>query len=302
MKRLYRLTPHQHLNHNPLFNFEVRRVRWGQSAQALLRTSGRLVLIVCTALMLLWLLVTLRDIHQDSLRDFVLLLLGLSFLASLALDTVSMSSALGSINGEIASGRWDLLQLTLLTVPQIVAAKHGTAQVRAWRLMVLIIGMRVAVALMIVLSYLLILFRDTGSSFRTPGQTLTSIIGQLVLITLGILYILEPWWRMRTVTALGVAISARTRQPISAVLAAAGMVFALWLLQGFVAVVIAFGVGLIIVPLTLLEVSANQVVICSPLLLLALAIATVYGFYSIVQTWGLRSAERWIARVSERLN
>jgi hypothetical protein len=302
MKRLYRLTPHRLLSRNPLFTFEVRRVRWGQSAQSMLTYSGRLMLVVCAVLMLLWLLVSFRDIRQNSVGDFVILLLGASFLASLALDTTSMASALGSINGEITSGRWDLLRLTLLTVPQIVAAKHGAAQVRAWRLMTLIIALRVAVLLMALASFLLILVHSRSFNGVTAAQTLNAIIGQLVITVLGILYILEPWWRMRTVTALGVAISARARQPISVVLAAGGAVFGLWLLQGFVALVVAFGVGLIILPLTLLEASVNQLVICSPLIFLILIIAIVYGFYSIVQTWGLRSAERWINRVSEPLN
>ena len=63
-------------------------------------------------------------------------------LAALALDYRCMSTALGSINGEIAAGRWDLLRLTLADRPQIVAAKHGAAQVRVWRLMTLIVALR----------------------------------------------------------------------------------------------------------------------------------------------------------------
>jgi len=43
--------------------------------------------------------------------------------------------------------------------------------------------------------------------------------------------------------------------------------------------------------------SGLQFVICSPLAIFALITVTVYGFYSIVQTWALRRAERWVARI-----
>ncbi|MEO8396477.1 MAG: hypothetical protein ABI700_26015 [Chloroflexota bacterium] len=298
MKRRFRLTPHHHLINNPLFALDVRRVRWGSSARALLVYSGRRVAIICCGLLIVWLLVSLRDLQQRSFGDFPFILLIGSFLASLALDFTSMSSALGSINGEITSGRWDLLRLTLVTVPQIVAAMHGAAQVRAWRLMVLVVAVRAAVVLMLVVSYLIIELNSSLVYGSTPVQTWNDITAIFLLLSLGVLYILEPWWRMRTITALGVAISARARQATSGVLAAVAAIFAIWLLQGVIAFALTLAISVILLPLALVEYSAIQFVIISPLAIIGLITVTVYGFYSIVQTWSLRRAERWIASIN----
>ena len=278
----------------------MRRIQWGQSEPTLLRYSVRRIAIITGALLFLWLVFSLGDLQQYRIGDFVFILLALSFLASLALDYTSMTSALGSINGEITAGRWELLRISLVTIPQIVAAKHGAAQVRAWRLMVVIVALRLAVLLMGILSLLFEVFFN--SSYPYPYQTSTDLIGIMtglvVLLVLGLIYIIEPWWRMRTITALGVAISARARQSTSAVLAAGGTVFAIWLLQGAIAFVIVLVISFLIFPLALVEYSAYQFVIISPLAAFVLITAAVYGFYSIVQTWGLRRAERWIAQAS----
>lgn len=298
MKRRYRLAPHQPLINNPLFALDVRRIRWGQSEQLLLRYSARRITIICCALLIVWLVVSLRDLQRYTIGDFALFLFALSFLASLALDYTSISAALGSINGEMTAGRWDLLRLSLVTVPQIVAAKHGAAQVRAWRLMVVIIALRVAVLLMVSISLLPALIHTSAFAYVSAAQLPNAFVELIVLIALGLLYIIEPWWRMRTVTALGVAISARARQHVSAVLAAGGTVFAIWLLQGVIAFVIMLVISFFVFPLALVEYSAYQFVIVSPLAASVLITAAVYGFYSIVQTWGLRRAELWIAQAS----
>ena len=299
MKRLYRLTPHHHLTNNPLFELEVRRVRWGTSAALLLVNSGRRLALICCVLLIAWLLLSLQDIRQHNLGDFVVILLALSFLASLALDYSAITSALGTINDEVTAGRWDLLRLTLVTIPQIIAAKHGLAQVRAWRLMITIIAVRVAVLLIGGISLLLVLLHADAFAYLLPEQARDLIIEAITGLVLALLYIVEPFWRMRTVTALGVAISARARQPISALLAAGGAIFALWLLQGLVLFTLFFLVASIILPLALLEYTALQTAILSPLIFLALVAATVYGFYAVLQTWSLRRARRWIGSISE---
>jgi hypothetical protein len=273
----------------------VRGIRWGASERVLLRYSARRITIICGALLFIWFVVSLNDLQHYQLSDFVSILFALSFLASLALDYTSMTSALGSINGEIIAGRWDLLRISLITIPQIVAAKHGAAQVRAWRLMVTIIALRLAVLLMGVISILLILVHTGTFAFIRPADLILELS---LVIAFGLVYLIEPWWRMRTVTALGVAISARTRAPVSAVLAAGGMVFGIWLLQGLIVFALALALTIIIVPLAFAEYSVLETSIIAPLMFIALVVVTVYGFYSIIQVWGLRRAERWIAQAS----
>jgi hypothetical protein len=296
MKRRFHLAPHPRLINNPLFSFDVRRIHWGLDESTLLIYSVRCFALICIGLLILWLIVSLPDLRRRSAGDFPFILLAISFLASLALDFTSMSSSLGSISGDVITRRWELLRLSLVTTAQIVAAKHGVAQVRAWRSMIFIIALRVAVLIALLISYFITMLYQNALYPMMPTDVWNEIVAGAIILVLGILYALEPWWRMRTVTALGVAISARARQPTSSVLAATGAIFGLWLLQGIVAFVVIGCISVIILPMTLMEYSISQFIFCSPLVILALIITTVYGFYSIVQTWSLRRAERWVAQ------
>ncbi len=68
-------------------------------------------------------------------------------------DCAGIAVAVGGISGELITGRWDLLRLTLLRVERLIAAKHGTAQIRAWRLMALVVGVRVGAVTLLVFMY-----------------------------------------------------------------------------------------------------------------------------------------------------
>jgi hypothetical protein len=296
MKRLSHLAPHKRLSQNPLFNLEVRRIRWGVSEKHLWRFSARWLIIVSAIVLPLWLLSALPNPVRTGVNDFVLLLVIISFLAGLALDYTCMAAALGSINGELSAGRWDLLRLTSLTIPQIIAAKHGAAQLRAWRMMILVMGLRLAIWLVLGINFVLLLSQPWGLGMTTV-EAFTTLVAALMLALLFLIFVIEPFWRMRAVTALGVAISARARHSTSGVLAAGGFVAALWLGQGFVVVAVMLAISMTLLPLGALETAAYQVVFVAPALLVVVILLTVYGYYSVIQTWGLRRAERWIARI-----
>lgn len=298
MKNLfYRFTPHYRLSNNPLFVFETRHLPQGTSAASLLKSSRTAVLVAGAALLLVWLVIVLyssRFTRYSNSLEFAFMVAGLSVLAGFALDFSSIANALNSISGEITTGRWELLRLTMLTPKQIVAAKHGVAQVRAWRLMTLIVTLRVISMLLIALSVLITFLDDTGIFFGMPVATF--IVAMLVSGGIGLLFSLEPYWRMKTVTALGVAASARARQPLSTLLVAVGTLAAFWLGQGFVVGALLLGMGVVITPLAMLEASFSRGVIFSPLVLPVIIAVAMYGFYSIVQISALRRAERFVAQ------
>lgn len=300
MKRFYRLTPHFRLSNNPLFALEARRVRRGESSKSLIDYSLLLIVVVCVLGFLLWLFLALssRGSRQSAtMSDYFLSLFVLSLAAAFALDCVAMTSSIGSINGEITSRRWDLLRLTAMESKQIVAAKYGVAQVRAWRTMVLIVALRITVVLMGGLTIALGIFSDPGRYFSLDLPPLVAAFLLINAAGCAGFYIVEPFWRMRTVTAIGLAVSARVGHIVSSVVFGVGALAIFWLAQGFVALALLLIVGIIIVPLASVEVLLAQVVICSPILFLAAVGVTIYGFYSVVYTWGMRRALRFAARL-----
>lgn len=292
MPRLSNLTPHQQLRHNPLFRLEARRTRWGENADLLVRRSLRNPLILCGGLLLIWLFVAAQDGSRHG-EIVVMIAFFVSLPALLWIDFNSLSAAVGSINGEIVAGRWDLLRLTPLTVRDIIAAKHGSAQVRAWQSMALVTGLRLGVFLIAIATF----FWEITSSgfFDVPANILAELlVFSVASLLLGGLYLIEPWWRMRAFTALGVSISARARHQTTSLLAAAGAVIGLWIAEGFILLALLLISSLFLAPLGAMEGSAFHVAICSPLLFVVVVAAAAYGFYSIIQRWSLRRAERWL--------
>lgn len=305
MKLFYRLTPHFRLSSNPLFAHETRRIRHAESAKSLIDYSILIIAAACAVLLLAWLLFSLADGQPGNgfgATELLALFFGISLLAAVALDYYCMMSSVGSINSEISAGRWDLLRLTTLESQQIVAAKYGAAQLRAWRVMALVVALRIAVVLMAGASLVRLAFEDV-QRFSTLDMPLPAfLLLILTAVACALFYVVEPFWRMRTVTALGLAVSARVGHTVSSVVFAVGALGAFWLAQGFVAFALLVLVGLVIAPLASVEVMLMQGVICSPVLFMALVGATIYGFYSVVHTWGIRRALRFTARLdlSER--
>lgn len=297
MKRLYRLTPHARLSHNPLFALETRRIRWGCSAKAITDYSLFIVGVTCGLVVLVWLLIRLGERYPSRVNDFSILLVAISLFASLLLDYRCISTALGSINGEVAAQRWDLLCLTVLEHRQIVAAKYGAAQVRVWRVMTMIVALRLAVVLTLGLSVFLAVMTGYEWSARTSGEVVSTLLGQLILVVVALIYVAEPFWRMRMVTALGLAISARAQRHSSSVLVGVGALAAFWLAQGIILAALALGVSVVILPLALVEYAVNGLIFCSPAIFLIILFVAFYGLYTSVQAWSLRRAVRWAARI-----
>ncbi|HVU11580.1 MAG TPA: hypothetical protein VHD90_09890 [Phototrophicaceae bacterium] len=280
-------------------------MRWGGSAEIMLRRGRSWLALTCVALFSIWLLVLLIggggfDSENPSLI-IMFLCFGASFMAGLALDFTCMAAAIGGVGREIVSGRWDLLRLTLLRLDQVVAAKHGAAQTHAWRWMALLIGTRLAISLMLLVTVLITFFQEhpfgLAELAASPALLTQYLALFLVIVLLGLVFSVEPFWRMRAVTALGVAISTRTQQHAVGVLAALAAIMAIWLAQGFIILTIFMFASFLLAPLALAELSTLQVAVCSPWLLLGMFAGVVYGFYNIIQTWSLRSAERWLAQL-----
>ena len=295
------MTPHHRLTGNPLFSLETRRIPWGYSERALLRFSARLLEIVVGLTLLVWWFLARPDrvytySSGASFGSFAPLLFAFGLLAGLLLDCLGMASSFGSLSAEVSAGRWEVLRLTLLPVEYIVAAKHGVAQVRVWRYTILLVAFRLAVSVMLVITLFLSLYRGgLASPDFSLAQALAALPTLLMLAALSALYVLEPFWRVRMVTALGVAVSARAWQGSSSLLLAVAVLGALWLAGLFVAVIVAFGASLALAQLGFSAGSLAQTLVCAPLIIAALFV-TIYGFYSVVQIWSLRRAESWIAR------
>lgn len=289
---------------HPVFVAEARRIRWAMTRKSFRQTSMRIFLLTIIAALVIWGLISLLamvsqradpwlQVNLDE-QDVYALMLIASFLGGLWLDYHSLSASINAVSGDITGGRWDLLRLTALNDSGLIAAKHAVSQLRVWRRLLAIVAIRLALALI----GLIILLRDIT---RIPdGDVMVSAVGAIVgglavTFLLTILYLFEPFWRVRAITAFGVYVSVRERNTASALLAAILGLGGMWLAQAILLGSVVMGLAFAVVPL-LFGVSAVGSsylfsLFCNGLFIV-LFISSVYGFHHLVERWSLRQAQR----------
>jgi hypothetical protein len=285
---------------HPVLVRELRQMGWLERAGSPWRYVARRTLIIVTLVMVVfaaWMLFHwLRPARiysswwfSEAALNYLIIVGGLSLVASLPTDYASLTAALNSINGDTVTGTWDLLRLTEIREGELVLAKHAGAQLRAWRSMASVIGLRVAVALITVILFAHEYAGGTDRFGFEADAPLSYLVFNIVPFTVlfGI-YIFEPLWRMRAVTALGLVVSSRSTDAAASALSGLGVLLAFWLVQLIVVAAVFVGTSVLFFSIALFGVGA----LCAPLVMLLVIFATVYGFYSILKTWSLRQVAR----------
>jgi len=262
---------------NPVFDYELRRVRWPRSVEELQRYTLNVLIALHLIIGGLWLVSRLFYNRPNAgtalLMTYALIALS-SVVIMVAADLYYILTTVGAINHQIAAGQWDLLRITELRGENILLAKYAIAQIRAWRFLSVEVAIRVAGLV------LGVLFEP--QIFVVLVLTLP-VSWCLMILVAG--YVAEPLWRMQAIIALGVAIAARVHNHTFAILTALGAILVIQVLRF---VVLA---GLWYVTLGLLTSRTN--VFC---MLPLASIATTYILYVFYQTLrkiSLRHAARF---------
>jgi hypothetical protein len=265
---------------NPVFDYELRRVRWPRSVEDLQRYTINVLIALLLFIGGLWLVSRLLY-NRPNAGTTLLMVSGLVALSSVVImvasDLYYMLTTVGAINHQIAAGQWDLLRITELRGENILLAKYAIAQIRAWRLLSVEVAIRVAGMVLAVLfepQVLIVLVLTLPVSWC------------LIILVAG--YVAEPLWRMQAIIALGVAIAARIQNYTFAILSALGFILVIQVLRFVVLAVLWY------VTLGLLTSRAN--VFC---MLPLASIATtyiLYVFYQTLQKISLRQATRFVIR------
>jgi hypothetical protein len=167
-----------------------------------------------------------------------------------------------------------LLRLTIIPAEQIAAVKHAAARLRAWRMTTIVFAIRLAV---IILAFLNWVLTDGLRYFRFRFEDTFIFLSFLVA---AVTYLIEPFWRARAVTALGLDISIRLRSSLSVTLSAIGSVLALWILQPIIIGGIFYCFGTTFLGMLFYN-QINSFVTGIIVFFIALFIAAVfYGFYA----------------------
>jgi hypothetical protein len=219
--------------------------------------------------------------------EFLSLAFSLSLLSNFLVDLVAVWVALPSIDMGQNPIWWDLIRVTTLNPEKILAAKHAAAQVRAWRMMMVIVSVRVILVGLFVLTA--IMFHWRLGLIETSPDMFGILPGLAILAAT---YVLEPYWRMRMMTALGLRIAARAPNLPMAILTGFGAILLVWILQ----MMIIFGLFFVLsfaMSFVLLLPSSGFVglfVVC------CVAAIAIYAFYDGMRVRSLKNATARLAQ------
>ncbi|MBZ0292561.1 MAG: hypothetical protein K8L99_08325 [Anaerolineae bacterium] len=300
------------ITRHPIFIRDVRRIWWGRSESSLRRYTKRIFWRTQGIVTLVWLglsifLLLSAPVYARSLRllltqsaNALFLLFGIMIVIGLGLDFACVSSASRNMHREIDAQRWDLVRLTALSAPGIALSKHAVVALQSWRAMVAIMAGRVttlwiALVVQFVLPLLLLgeIFplRIFLEGFR--AEPLQNILMILLFVSVAFVYVAEPLWRMKAMTAVGMMVSIMVRDRSLVTLASFGMIFAIWLLQ--VIIVISLSLGFSFITPFFFFNSIITFYFVAGLIVIVVAL-TIRGFYSLLEKWAIRRVIRRIAR------
>ncbi|MFN8420924.1 MAG: hypothetical protein U0528_17030 [Anaerolineae bacterium] len=244
-------TPHTMIHDtNPVFDFELRHLKWLAQPQRLWRYSAVIQMLPSLILSVIYVLVLNEWLHQwiangrgltsfqsytfyDAAALWIIIIMAASLLLALVGGWYYLGVTVNSINQEMNSGRWDQLRLTPLAPESIIAAKETIAEVRAWRVMNIEVALRLLLLTLLLL--LLLLPFDVlaaGQPYITSLSTIGSIlrgfqekplstaVDALLVLVVAVTYAYEPRWRMQALVAMGLALSSQIRNTSMASLAA----------------------------------------------------------------------------------
>jgi hypothetical protein len=298
------------IQQHPVYIVEA-RTRRGKRVQITAGYLLRMCLLVLVPMGLMWLgMMQLRLLMTDrtyrpglSEADIIITTSGeviawlfiFSVLAGGLLDAISVLTSATGINRERAIGHWDLLRMTNLKRREVIHAKHALAQERTWRLLVLVMAMRVTVIVLGVIHTMFIIPLETDRSFgslfaegfrEVPFQ----MTAALVILTLFVLvYVLEPIWRVWAVTAMGTAVSARISGITPAILTGLAGIGLMWLGQGGIAVGYFIGIFTMFGDV---EVNSTEVGLMLFFFVEVVFALIIFQYYRGLRQWALRRATR----------
>ncbi len=297
MNLLAKLLPPRRQWDNPLFRSQARLIKWGDSWMRLHNQTLYWSLPVALLIFGTWLVFMLflryvayspNSFPQNWLllysQNFWLAATGASLLSVLAVDFRSIAAGVPVISEEIVSGRYELIRLTSISPVEVIVAKYAVARVRAWRITARLMWAR---ALLAGFGLALLAWQWFSTGVGSTVIDLFYASAALVVGTCGAaVFVLEPYWRMKAMTALGVAISARVHSGLSAPLASGLALLAFWWLE----LVLILTLALLFSTASLWMLASQlAMVVCLPVVIAGLG-AVLYGFYSGLQHASLRHA------------
>ncbi|MEP7288255.1 MAG: hypothetical protein ABI947_21090 [Chloroflexota bacterium] len=274
---------------DPVFEIEFRRLHWPRTDEEFKRYGTSILFGLCIAVGLLAIL-SYRLPREQTLSAAAYLFLLVNIGITVASDLHCMMTTVDRTSFQIAAGQWEALQLTTLSHEKIVYAKYAIAQIRARRLMIVSIVLRILPVFYIALLGLIDVIVRGNLLMILLWPMFTLIMGTLLSPLLLYLWVFEPVWQMQTFVAMAILLSLQIRHQTFATLAGFAAIFVLRTLQ------LVFLAFVIWASLTILQwLASTGGVFCTVgLLYLTIPPLAIYGFHKLIRDTTLHWAVRRI--------
>lgn len=217
---------------HPILRLELKGIRWLQpDARARLhRMIGRRIrwtIIFVLLLVILDLLRAVQNLRQG--RNYYYsgqmpsnyMLVGALLFSVLMFavgDFYYLIRSLKSITPERESGHWDMIRLVPMSPKVVLDAKYAALQIQSWRVLMMEYVPRfylmIALIPNVIVSNISVSYYYYSSSYYSLSW-LNTILSTAMAALMIFIYTLEAGWRMRALTAIGLAISARSRNLVT---------------------------------------------------------------------------------------
>lgn len=279
---------------HPLLWIEAKHApEWAQSPEQLSRKT--LNLFGIGALISMGVLFVLAlFLGFTKIGTMLLFVAAVILLLGVIVDYQALSVAIGSINTDFITGRWDALRITSLNEKGIIYAKHAATQLRVWRITSIIVGLRLGIA-PVMLFYTMMSYTNASDiSAISLDMIVFLVVFGVVAAVVSLLLVLEPFWRLKAVTALVMSVSATVHNLPLANMVAWVFMIGFWLIQLTTLMVVLFVIAipisfigtLIFVESQNLFISLLAITVVT-LTALTTAIIVLNGMYDIVKEWSL---------------
>lgn len=196
---------------NPLFERQLKLLKWPPTS----RMSSRFIPISkmavlkeytfrvgCFIPLVFSILITAATIGGPN--NYLLFILFAAVAFGLLCSVYYVLAAINTIYPQSRNIEWESLRLTLLTEADILMANYATIQVRVWRTMVVEVAVRVFLSLVCTLELIQSYLSALRYSSPNGVEAFEVILAFVIIVTA---FIVEPLWRMRTVTLIGITMA-----------------------------------------------------------------------------------------------
>lgn len=149
----------------------------------------------------------------------------------LGADALHILISVGKMRQHFHDEQWDMLRATTIEGQTMLDAYYASLQVQVWYVMIAEIAARIALGMLALSAALVGVGQATGRTVPVICLPIYVASPMFMIVFVVVVSLLETWWRMRAVVAVGMWLSMRIKRRLPAVLVGMAVILAIRIAQ-----------------------------------------------------------------------